>query len=237
MTALADLLDRGREMLGPAAPVTATSGSFYLVPQSTPIPAQEIQPHANFQLPLSPGFNERPVWGGPPWLLKSFQLAVSGSVVSQIPLEFKPAESLDVTLVLRQNGSPVWSQELHLPLLEVIGSQNTEFTFSLGVPVDLQNAIVYEGGASLAFSIEGITPAFYAGPPPFDPYEAESLERLEQIEADSVSIGQTLESLQDEAEGTNQTLLEVLEAAGVSNELLERIAEELEAEEEESETE
>jgi hypothetical protein len=182
MTFLDDLREALAPPPAPSPQPMPRSGSLNVPAQTTPTPGPELSAHEPFELTLSPGIPDRPSWPFETWMLKSFQIPISGTLIGQEAIELtRGGESLELTLALKQNGYPVWSQNLALPLLEVPGSKQTEFTFNSAVFVDFQNPVAYQGGGTLTFTVSGVAPAFTPVPEPLDRFEAESIELLAGI--------------------------------------------------------
>lgn len=170
-------------------------GAMFMPEQSPLEPPGEIRGHTAYSIDLGPGFPEIPTWPDETWLLKSFQVELSGTLLTEDEIEFAHGENLDVVLALRQGGLRVWSQSLSLPLLVVPGTENREFAFTASVFVDLQNGLSYSAASGLAFVVSGIAPSFVAPPtpPPMDAFETQSLEIAQDSRALLETIATELE--------------------------------------------
>jgi X-X-X-Leu-X-X-Gly heptad repeat protein len=185
-----------KQMQSAPAPNPSESqiGSMYM-PAQTPVePPREIAAHTRYEIPLGPGFPELPVWPQETWLLKSFEVQLSGSLRTQDPLSFTGGnEVLDVVLGLEQRGGLVWSNSLALPLVATTAAtEGQEYSFTAAVFVDLVNGLPYRADAQLQWVISGLAPAFAIVPEPLDRFETETLE----VQRESASSGaQTVEEL------------------------------------------
>jgi hypothetical protein len=176
----ADWWEKQKQTAPPRNPAETRIGSMYM-PAQTPVePVGEIAAHTRYAIVLGPGFPEMPVWPQETWLLKSFEVQLSGTMLTEDPLNFpKGTEELDVILALEQNGAMVWSSSLSLPLLVVPVSEEREFTFTAAVFVDLVNGLPYRADSQLRFVVSGLAPSFRLTPEPLDRFETESLERFD----------------------------------------------------------
>lgn len=237
MTSVADLVGNlaGRLTGATSAASPRRSGALVMPPQATQ-QESEFAANESYDLEFSPGFEEGPVWPVETWLLSSFQVSLSGTLSVPLELELTPEiETLPVVLALVQNGHPVWSQNVALRLVPVLGSDKRQFKFATGVFVDLVTPLRYDAGAQPHFVVSGIVPVYK---PPEPTFEEEALARLATIVAALQSQGATLvaantllgEAVSElEAAGVTQTeIVQAVEATGVSEdeavELLQQIA-------------
>lgn len=159
-----ELLETSR--LGPASP-TPRPGTMVVERQvSNEAPPPEFLGNTEFEVPLAPGFTETPSWGNEVWSLKSFQVTLKGSILVEDELELEAGQSFTAILGLRQFGRLIWSSDVTLPMLAVPGALNKEFTFKVGVYVDLQNGLPYTAAMPMEFVLFGVTPGFKKPPPP-----------------------------------------------------------------------
>lgn len=236
MTAVADLIGNLAERLtGGTSPVVRRPGAL-VMPTQTTGDVDELPANASYALEFSPGFEEGPVWPVETWLLSSFQVYLSGTLTVPLELDLTAEnETLSVILALIQNGHAVWSQNVSLRMVPVLGSDKRQFKFATGVFVDLVTPLRYDAGAQPRFVVSGIVPVYR---PPEPTFEEEALGRLasivEALEDQGGMLDQQLETLGEavselEAAGVTQTeIVEAVEATGVSQseavELLEQIA-------------
>lgn len=222
--------------IAPAAPAgPAERPGVLVMPQQTAASGELAAANTSYSLPFSPGFLEGPVWPVESWLLSSFQVTLSGTVTVALGLEVKPdTETLPVVLALVQRGHPVWSQNLDLKLVPVLGSAKQRFNVQTSVFVDLTNPLRYDAGAQPEFVVSGLVPVWA---PPGPTFESETLARLDTLIASLESQGATSEQIAAATESNGELLDAVvseLEAAGVTQteavELLEQIASNTETE-------
>lgn len=141
----------------PAAPAPTHRLDLIMPEQDSVSPAPELRGGESYSFDLIPGFLNRPVWPTETWVLSSFQVQLSGTLVTEDGEFVEEIRALDIVLSLQHNSQTRWSTNLSLPLIPVPASTK-EFTFATGVFVDLQNPLRYEGGAHLAFIVSGIVP-------------------------------------------------------------------------------
>lgn len=215
----ADWWERGMTTAPPRDPAETRIGSLYM-PEQTADSPELAAANTRYSLDFSPGFLEGPEWPVESWLLSSFQVSLSGTLVVGVALELTPEnETLPVTLALVQNGHPVWSENLDLKLVPELGTDKQRFNFQVGVFVDLVNPLRYDAGAQPRFVISGLVPVYA---PPAPTTEEEALERLTSLLAAVEAQGVTAEEIV-------ATVKEALSVSEVSGETLGQVVAELEA--------
>jgi hypothetical protein len=164
MGILENLAARAARALEAPHPAEPAPVHFDLIMPPQDVTTPELRGGEAFKYTFTPGFLQKPKWPFEVWMLSSFQLQISGSMVAEDGELGEELSALAVVLALKQNNQIRWSTNLSLPLIPTppatVPGNPLEFTFATGVFVDLQNPLGYLGGALLEFEISGIVPHF-----------------------------------------------------------------------------